>query len=80
MSEVLEGFDGLGQVAVELGHAGGEERVDDGAREEAAQVCLEETEHLGFVGLSGNSVRKQTRGTVIHRREARVGVYSANTQ
>lgn len=54
VSEVFEGFDSLGQVAVELGHAGGEERVDHGARQEAAQVCLEETEHLGFVGLSAD--------------------------
>lgn len=52
LSKVLEGFDSLGQVAVKLSHAGGEERVDHGAREEAPQVCLKETEHLGFVGLS----------------------------
>lgn len=58
MSKILEGFDSLRQVAVELGHAGGEERVDHGAREEAPQVCLEETEHLGFVGLSGNGAEE----------------------
>lgn len=51
-SKVLQGLDGLGQVAVELGHAGGEERVDHGTGEEAPQVGLEEAEHLGFVGLS----------------------------
>lgn len=51
-SEVFERLDGLGQVAVELGHAGGEEGVDHGARQEAAQVRLEEAEHLGLVGLS----------------------------
>ncbi len=59
MSKILEGFDSLGQVAVELSHAGGEERVDHGAREEAPQVCLEETENVGFVGLSGNGVEEK---------------------
>lgn len=54
MSKVLQGFNSLGQVAVELGHAGREEGVNHRAREEAAQVCLEEAEHLGFVRLSGN--------------------------
>lgn len=51
VSVVLEGLDGLGQVAVELHHAGWEERVDHGARQEAPQVRLEETEQLGFVWL-----------------------------
>ena len=59
VSKVLEGFDSFGKVAVELGHAGGEERVDHRAREEAAQVCLEEAEHLGFVGLSGRNTREK---------------------
>ena len=58
MSKVLEGFHSLGQVAVELWHAGGEEGVDHGAREEATQVGLEEAEHLGFVGLSGDRVEQ----------------------
>lgn len=58
MSKVLQGFDSLGQVAVELGHAGREEGVDHGAREEASQVGLEEAEHLGFVGLSANKAEQ----------------------
>lgn len=52
VSKIFEGFNRLGQVAVELSHAGGEERVNHRAREEATQVCVEETEHLGFVGFS----------------------------
>lgn len=51
VSVVLEGLDGLGQVAVELHHAGWEEGVDHGARQEAPQVRLEETEQLCFVWL-----------------------------
>lgn len=51
MSEVFEGSDSLGQVAIEAGHAGGEEGVNDRARQESAQVCLEEAHHQGFVGL-----------------------------
>lgn len=50
-SKVLDRLDRLGQVAEELGHAGGEEGVDHGAREEPPQVCLEEGEHLGAVGF-----------------------------
>lgn len=52
-SEVLERFDSLGQVAEELGHARGEERVDHRAGQESPQVRLEEREHLGAVGLPG---------------------------
>lgn len=60
MSQVLQRLDSLGQVAVELGHAGGEERVHHRAREEAAQVCLEEREDLGFVGLPASESNKHT--------------------
>lgn len=59
VSVVLEGLDGLGQVAVELHHAGWEERVDHGARQEAPQVRLEETEQLGFVWLPGGEGKKE---------------------
>lgn len=43
------------QVAVERHHAGRKERVHHRPREETTQVCLEETQHLGFVGLSGKN-------------------------
>lgn len=59
VSKVLDRFDGLGQVAEELGHAGGEEGVDHGARQQSAQVCLEEGEHLGAVGLAACGQREK---------------------
>lgn len=61
-SKVLERFDGLGQVAEELVHAWGEERVDHRARQESPQICLEEGEHLGAVGFPEYSVKEKHKG------------------
>lgn len=43
---------GLLKVGVELGHAAREEGVYHALWEVATQVCLEERDQLGFVGLS----------------------------
>lgn len=59
VSKVLERFDSLGQVAKELVHAWGEERVDHRARQESPQICLEEGEHLGAVGFPEYSVKEK---------------------
>lgn len=59
VSKVLERFDSLGQVAEELGHARGEERVDHRAGQESPQICLEEGEHLGAVGFPEHSVKEK---------------------
>lgn len=59
VSKVLDRFDRLGQVAEELVHAGGEERVDHGAGQEAPQICLEEGEHLGAVGFPEYSEKEK---------------------
>lgn len=53
-SKVPQRSDGLGQVVVELGHAGREEGVDHRARKEAAQVCLEKSHHLSSAWIPGN--------------------------
>lgn len=58
VSEIFERSDCLGQVAVEGGHAGREEGVNDGARQEAPEVRLEETQHQGFVGLPEKTKQK----------------------
>lgn len=42
---------GLLKVGVELSHAAREEGVYHALREVAAQVCLEEGDQIGFVGL-----------------------------
>lgn len=58
MSNVFVRLDRLGQVVVELSHAGRKERVDDRAREQAPQVRLEERVHLSFVGFPGKNKHK----------------------
>lgn len=57
--KVLKRFNSLGQVGVELGHAGREERVNHRAWKQATQVCLEETKHLSFAGLPGKVNREK---------------------
>lgn len=48
---VMELPHGLLKVGVELSHAAREEGVYHALREVAAQVCLEEGDQIGFVGL-----------------------------
>lgn len=48
---VMEFPHGLLKVGVELSHAAREEGVYHALREVAAQVCLEEGDQIGFVGL-----------------------------
>lgn len=52
VSKITEGPNSFGQVAVELHHAGRKEGIHHRPREKTTQVCLEETQHLGFVGFS----------------------------
>lgn len=59
VSKIFEGSDSLGQVVVEAGHAGRKEGVDDRAGQEAPQVCLEETQNEGFVGLPEKNKQKK---------------------
>lgn len=59
---VMELPHGLLKVGVELGHAAREEGVYHALWEVATQVCLEERDQLGFVGLPEKT---NSRGVVL---------------
>lgn len=59
LSKIFERSDSLAQVAVEVGHTGRKEGVNHRARQEASEVCLEETYDEGFVGLPGKNRRNE---------------------